>query len=58
MSVDSISEPLAAAAAEKELWVKEETTCPVALFSTRPRISATLGKCLSTAPMIFSSIYV
>lgn len=58
VSVDSISDPLAAAAAEKELWVNEETTYPVALFSTSPRISATFGKCLSTDPIIFSSTYV
>jgi len=58
VKVDSISDPLAAAAAENELYVKLDTTCPVAFFSTIPRISATFGSVLSTDPIILSSTYV
>lgn len=53
----SPTDPLAAAAWENELWVRDEITCPVAFFSTVPKISATLGSCHSMTPRIFSSMY-
>lgn len=57
--VDSISDPLAIdAAAENEDYVNDDTTYPVAFFSTKPSISATLGKFLSIKPIILSSTYV
>lgn len=56
LKVDSMSPPLAAAA-EKLDCVRDETTYPVAFFSTVPRISATFGKLRATEPIIFSSMY-